>query len=174
MFSGKTKRVCVCVCALCAHTHTLTCEFGISPRLIVGRHSKLINAWPDLLFIPCIHHCEDSPKTQRVAKQQLPLTEGETAAPTGCSDWPRCAAWEGRYWLRGDTPLESVYVQPESEGGGSGGCWRKGILGLGCDCNGVGGGRAWLCRREEIWEEGELHVHPGKQPLELVQKLLGN
>ena len=77
-------------------------------------------------------------RTERAAKQQLPLTEGETAAPSGCSDWLRCKAWESCYWQRGDTPLESVYVQPEIEEG-----WlEEGDIRVGCDCDGVGW-RVW-------------------------------
>lgn len=106
----------------------------------MGEHSEPINAWPDLLSIPSIHHWEDLQKTERAAKQQLPLTEGETAAPSGSSDWLRCTTPEGRYWSRGDTPLESVYVQSEGEEG----CSEEGDIEVGCDCDGAGGERESL------------------------------
>lgn len=42
----------------------------LAPGLIVKKRSKLINAWPDLLFIPFIHHCKDSEKKKTQQQQQ--------------------------------------------------------------------------------------------------------
>lgn len=41
----------------------------LAPGLIVKKRSKLINAWPDLLFIPFIHHCKDSEKKKTQQQQ---------------------------------------------------------------------------------------------------------
>lgn len=98
--------VCVCVHADCTYT---SARSKLAFHLIVWGHTKLIDAGLDLLFIPSIHPSitakerEGEEKKTRVAKQQLPLTEGETAAPVSCCHWPRCKAGEGCDWLRWHT-----------------------------------------------------------------------